>query len=554
MNPAPQDPSPAPLPRLLDLTPYRRKNLPSDVDLRLDGNEGAPVDLALLRELHAVDPRCLREYPDNHALEEEIAALHGLDPAQVLVTAGADEGLDRVFRAFSDRDREVVLPQPTFEMLPRYACLSGAILRDVAWDGGPFPRDAVLAALSPRTAVVFVVSPNNPTGAVASATDLRAVAAAAPRALIVLDHAYCEFGDTDLTATALALPNVVVMRTLSKAHGLAGLRIGMVFGAPATIDALRRAGSPYTVAGPSLAIARRVLRTREAQVADFVARVRQERTELAAALRGAGLDAPDSQGNFVLARGEGTSALFERFLRHGIAVRRFTTGRGIEGALRITCPGDAAAFARVLAAIADRPRSPAQDARSAAVQRRTSETAIRCKLSLDGSGDARVTTGIGFLDHMIGALCRHARFDLELDCTGDLWIDDHHTAEDCALTLGDALARALGERRGIARFGHAFAPLDEALARAVVDFSGRPFAAIDLGLKRPAIGTIAAENLAHFLSSLALAARITLHVDVQKGDNDHHRVEAAFKATALALRMALQRDGTTLVPSTKGVL
>jgi imidazoleglycerol-phosphate dehydratase len=192
--------------------------------------------------------------------------------------------------------------------------------------------------------------------------------------------------------------------------------------------------------------------------------------------------------------------------------------------------------------------------RRAEIARKTGETDIRVSLDLDGAGAARVATGLRFLDHMLGALARHGRFDLELSCAGDLDVDDHHSAEDCALALGQAIDRALGERRGIARFGHAYAPLDEALARAVVDLSGRPFARVELGLRRERVGDIAAEMLTHALQSLAIAGRMTLHVDLLKGENDHHRAEAAFKAVALALRQAVAATGGTEVPSTKGTL
>lgn len=197
---------------------------------------------------------------------------------------------------------------------------------------------------------------------------------------------------------------------------------------------------------------------------------------------------------------------------------------------------------------------PAQPVRAATITRKTAETNIELKLVLDGSGTSWIETGIGFLDHMFTALAKHARFDLTLTCQGDLHIDDHHTAEDCALALGQAIHKALGERKGIARFGHAYAPLDEALARVVVDLSGRPSPNIDLGLKREMIGTIAAENITHVFHSLAIEMRASLHVDVLKGDNDHHRAEAAFKALALALRQAVQRTPFNDVPSTKGVL
>ncbi len=200
------------------------------------------------------------------------------------------------------------------------------------------------------------------------------------------------------------------------------------------------------------------------------------------------------------------------------------------------------------------PDLTSDDGREASVERRTNETSVRVRLALDGDGRVQVETGLGYLDHMLTSLAKHARLDLELACEGDLEIDDHHTAEDCALALGQALDRALGDRRGIRRFGHAYAPLDEALARAVVDLSGRPWPEVSLGFRRETIGEIATENLTHFFQSLATAGRMALHVDVLRGENDHHRAEAAFKALALALHDALAEDGSGEVPSTKGVL
>ncbi|MFQ5768431.1 MAG: imidazoleglycerol-phosphate dehydratase HisB [Acidobacteriota bacterium] len=192
--------------------------------------------------------------------------------------------------------------------------------------------------------------------------------------------------------------------------------------------------------------------------------------------------------------------------------------------------------------------------RCARLTRKTHETDLLVDLTLEGSGRRSIETGIGFLDHLLDTLALHARFDLTLKCRGDLRLDDHHTAEDTALALGSNLDRALGERHGITRFGSALAPLDEALARAVVDLSGRPFALIHLDLKREQLGDLACENVSHVLRSFATAARLTLHLDVLRGENDHHRAEAAFKATALALRTAIRCDPQAELPSTKGTL
>jgi imidazoleglycerol phosphate dehydratase HisB len=186
-------------------------------------------------------------------------------------------------------------------------------------------------------------------------------------------------------------------------------------------------------------------------------------------------------------------------------------------------------------------------------KRATGETEIEVRMALDGEGKAEVSTGLGFLDHLIAQLARHGRMDIALRCRGDLHIDDHHTVEDCGLALGAALLGLAGDRRGLRRFGQAYAPLDEALARAVVDLSGRPWPEVHLGLRREKLGEVACENLVHFLQSLAMAGRMNLHVDVIRGENDHHRVEASFKAVALALRQAFSLEGGG-IPSTKGVL
>ncbi|EWG43123.1 imidazoleglycerol-phosphate dehydratase [Fusarium verticillioides 7600] len=221
-----------------------------------------------------------------------------------------------------------------------------------------------------------------------------------------------------------------------------------------------------------------------------------------------------------------------------------------------------------------------QPTRWAALARDTNETKIQLALNLDGGdfppdtdsrllndGDSHasqasksqkiaVNTGIGFLDHMLHALAKHAGWSLALNCKGDLHIDDHHTAEDVCIALGYAFAQALGTPAGLARFGYAYAPLDEALSRAVIDLSNRPYSVIDLGLKREWLGQLSTEMVPHCLQSFAQGARVTLHVHCLHGDNDHHRAESAFKALAVAIKAATTRipgkEGE--VPSTKGTL
>jgi len=194
--------------------------------------------------------------------------------------------------------------------------------------------------------------------------------------------------------------------------------------------------------------------------------------------------------------------------------------------------------------------------RTASIARATSETDIRLTLALDGTGKVEVVTGVGFFDHMLTALARHSLMDLTVAAKGDLHIDDHHTVEDVGIVLGQALRQALGDKRGIRRFGQCLLPMDEALAEAAIDISGRPFLAWSVPFQRPKIGTFDTELVEEFFRAFAFNAGITLHVTLKAGTNAHHVAEACFKAVARALRMALETDPRMAneIPSTKGSL
>lgn len=202
-----------------------------------------------------------------------------------------------------------------------------------------------------------------------------------------------------------------------------------------------------------------------------------------------------------------------------------------------------------------RSRASARAGRRGVCERRTAETRVRVALNLDGGGRATVETGLGFLDHMLTILARHALVDLEIKCRGDLKVDAHHSVEDIGIAFGEALRQALGDKRGIRRFGSFLAPLDEALARAVVDLSGRPYLVYRLPLRRHLIGEVDSELFEDFFAALVDHGRLNLHLDLLRGRNSHHCVEAAFKAFARALREAVALDRRESgVPSTKGIL
>ncbi len=193
--------------------------------------------------------------------------------------------------------------------------------------------------------------------------------------------------------------------------------------------------------------------------------------------------------------------------------------------------------------------------RTAEIHRQTKETDVRVVLNLDGNGQSQVSTGLPFLDHMLDLFARHGLFDLEVACKGDLEIDDHHSVEDIAITLGQALTQALGDKAGIARYGEAVVPMDEALCRSVIDLSGRFYLVYEVQTRRQKIGTFSVELAEHFWRSLAETAHFNLHIDCLRGRNTHHILEGTFKATTRALRQAVNRDPRiTGVLSTKGAL
>ncbi|MEY4978362.1 MAG: imidazoleglycerol-phosphate dehydratase HisB [Pseudomonadota bacterium] len=194
--------------------------------------------------------------------------------------------------------------------------------------------------------------------------------------------------------------------------------------------------------------------------------------------------------------------------------------------------------------------------RVAHVQRNTAETQISVRVNLDGSGTARLSTGIGFFDHMLDQIARHGLIDLDIQAQGDLHIDGHHTVEDVGITLGQAFAQAVGDKKGIRRYGHAYVPLDEALSRVVVDFSGRPGLHMRVAFKSGMVGTFDTQLAFEFFQGFVNHAGVTLHIDNLHGENAHHQAETVFKAFARALRMALERDTRLgdVIPSTKGSL
>ena len=325
---------------------YAPPRLGARIDLDLSKNEGPRSDRISLNVIDRIDD-LVRRYPDTSDLRSRLAGMHGLSPDQILLTAGGDDALFRCFLSRPGPDTIAVATRPTFEMIPIYADQVGVRLVEVEWPGGPFPIRAFVDAARGAD-VAFVVSPNNPTGSVITESDLRSIAEAVP--LVVLDAAYAEFADVDPTPVALSLGNVVVVRTLSKAYGLAGLRVGYLLGPDDLIDEIGSHGGPYPVSALSAAIALQRLDDREG-VRSTIMEIRSERAAFAETLSGLGVRSRPSQGNFVLVEHADADQIAETCAELGIGVRRFPGRPGLEQAIRITMPGNAADFARLERAI-----------------------------------------------------------------------------------------------------------------------------------------------------------------------------------------------------------
>lgn len=343
-----------PSPAISGLTPYKVPRHGAPMDLLLDGIGGLPTRDDVFQPLLDADAEALvRHYPDTSALTALLAEKHGVGLDQVLVTCGGDDALDRGIRSTLSPGRNMVLPVPTFEMLARYATWTGGEMREVAWDDGPWPIEAVLAAADANTTVVPVVSPNNPTGAVCAPDTLRALSAALPDAVLLVDLAYVEFADVDLMPVALSLPNAVAFRTLSKAYGMAGLRVGYAVGPADVIGWMKAAGNPYTVTGPSACLAHAWLsdEAAAARSAAFIAAVRDQRSHLKALLAVLGATPQDSQANYVFARTPHADWLRDGMAGLGIGVRTWPGHPTLGDATRINVPGDDAVLARLEASL-----------------------------------------------------------------------------------------------------------------------------------------------------------------------------------------------------------
>jgi histidinol-phosphate aminotransferase/imidazoleglycerol-phosphate dehydratase/histidinol-phosphatase len=540
-------------PEVLALAPFDLGDRTGEDLIKLDANESPFAPLA-------TGPLAtgLNRYPEPQPdrLRAAMAAIYGVAPVNLLLTRGGDDAIDIIVRTVCRPGEDAVaVCLPTFSAYAHFARLQGArVVEARLGDGFSFDPGALLNAVvnEPSLKLLFLCSPNNPTGTPIQPADVLAVADALPHTLVVLDEAYLEFsGLPSLAQEATRRPNLLVMKTLSKAFGLAGARLGGIIGSPEWLDLIARALPPYPFPSVAIQAALQTLApSRRAIHAERITRIVAERERLATLLPNApGVHCVhESAGNFLFLEVDDPAALSAKLNALGVRLRfrpkaapggvRLTIGTRVENDIALTAFG--------LTPVGEPPRR-------AEIVRDTRETQIAVAIDLDRAEPRRIDTGVPFYDHMLDQIAAHAGFSLTLACDGDLDIDGHHSIEDCALALGTALSQALGERRGIGRFGFAL-PMDEAEAQVLIDLSGRPFSRFEGSFVASHIGAYPTEMTPHVFRSLADSLGAAIHVKVE-GDNDHHKVEACFKAFGRALRQAVRREGPSdAMPSTKGIL
>lgn len=458
----------------------------------------------------------LDRYPtDPRALAARMAAIYGAPVDQVLPVRGLTHGLELVWRLAARDGGAVEAPKAE-------------------------PYDSLAAIYPTKGEAAAVV-----VRALGSPEAVAEMAARVSPALLVVDEGLIEFSDSVSAVSVVAdHPNLVVLRSLSLAYGLAGARVGAAVARPEVLARLASVREPYALPEPLVRLAMQALDpSRMIETGERIASVRRERERIAREL-GRQMTVEPGVGPIVMARPENAAAMLAALRTYGVAA-------DLSGdRLRLPISIRPEVNDRLLAAFGLTP-AKRRPARVGQAVRDTKETRIVCAVDLDAAGPIRIETGVGFFDHMLEQIAAHGGFSLRLQCEGDLHTDPHHTIEDSAIALGQALKQALGERRGIARYGFVLA-MDEAEAHVALDLSGRPYPVFEGRFETPYIGEYRTDLTAHVFRSLAEAMGAAVHIKVT-GQDDHHKTEAAYKGFGRALRQAIRIEGDA-VPSTKGVL
>ncbi|HNQ91873.1 MAG TPA: histidinol-phosphate transaminase [Alphaproteobacteria bacterium] len=488
---------------------------------------------------------------------EALCRLYDVSSRNLILTRGADEAIDLLVRAFCDaRKDQVIICPPTFPMYAQAATIQGAgminvpLVADFALD-----VDGIKTSATPTTKIIFICSPNNPTGNVIPVEVIVELCEFFKgKSLVVVDETYIEYAKTKTCIGIISkYPNLVVLRTISKAYAAAGVRAGGAIADAEIIELLIKIQAPYPIPQPVAREIETILEPKNRKKLEEKLGSTINRRDLCLPRLEKLADVEKvflTTTNYVLVKVKNAAEFVEKCREAGVIIRDQSYQIGLENCVRISIGSDED-MERLFAAVEGREILPIKDDRTSCTVRKTKETAIEVKINLDKQNPVLVATGIGFYDHMLEQIARHGGFSLQLSCEGDLEIDPHHTVEDCAIALGTALKQALGDKRGIGRYGFVV-PMDESLCEVAIDLSGRYYLSFEADFSDQAVGELPVDMVEHIFRSLAENLGMNCHIKV-KGENTHHMVEACFKAFGRALGMAIRKDGDNL-PSTKGAL
>lgn len=509
----------------------------------------------------------INRYPDPHqkALKAKVAEIKGISADSLFIGNGSDEAIDLVYRVFCEPGKSnTVSIAPSYGMYEVAAAMNDVEFRKVQLRPD-FSMDtkAMLAATDSKTRLMFICSPNNPTGNSFPAEQIEELLERFG-GVIVLDEAYIDFSvRPSLASLVKRYPNLIVLQTLSKAWGMAGLRIGLAVADPAVISLMSKVKYPYNinVVAQKMALMKLDEAAKDKAVAEIVGQRFRLEKELRKCPEVKGIYSSDA--NFLLVRFDNPDEVYGRLLAGGVIVRNRSKVPGCEGCLRITV-GTPAENDRLLRLLASPVTEPVEVAlrcqgieklgeRHVRIVRDTKETRITLELDLDSMGSGRISTGLPFFDHMLEQIPNHGGVSLAIEAKGDLQVDEHHTIEDVGIVLGEAINAALGSKLGMARYGFVL-PMDDCDAAVLMDFGGRIDFKWNAEFKREKVGDVPTEMFSHFFQSVCAGAKCNLHIWAE-GVNEHHKAEAIFKAFARALRMAVAKTPFPYeLPSSKGIL
>lgn len=509
----------------------------------------------------------INRYPDPHqkALKAKVAEIKGISADSLFIGNGSDEAIDLVYRVFCvPGASNAVSIAPSYGMYEVAAAMNDIEFRKVQLRPDfSMDTEAMLSAADSKTRLMFICSPNNPTG---NSFPVEQIEDILERfgGVVVLDEAYIDFSvRPSLTSLVKRYPNLIVLQTLSKAWGMAGLRIGLAIADPAVIALMSKVKYPYNinVLAQKMALMKLDEAAKDKAVAEIVGQRFRLEKELAKCPEVKGIYSSDA--NFLLVRFENPDEVYERLLAGGVIVRNRSKVSGCEGCLRITV-GTPVENDRLLRLLASPVTGPVEVAlrcqgieklgeRHVRIVRDTKETKITLELDLDSMGSGRISTGLPFFDHMLDQIPNHGGVALSINAKGDLQVDEHHTIEDVGIVFGEAINAALGSKLGVARYGFVL-PMDDCDAAVLMDFGGRIDFKWNAEFKREKVGDVPTEMFSHFFQSVCAGAKCNLHIRAE-GVNEHHKAEAIFKAFARALRMAVAKTPFPYeLPSSKGIL